>query len=202
MAADRDGGEQHSEREGVGEPSGPWKTLVSRPVYRSPWVELREDEVELPGGRRIQYAVVTLGAGRCVGILPVTAEGRVVLVRQYRYVQRDWFWELPSGALRPGEGLEAAAQRELREEAGCRAGELRRLTHFQTSKSVCREVAHLFLARDLTPDPLPPDETEAFEVGAFDPGEALRMVMTAEIQDAMSVVALLFADRTGLLGSG
>ena len=133
-------------------------------------------------------------------MLPLTAAGGVVLVRQYRYVQGDWFWEMPTGGLRPGEALVEAAQRELREEAGARAGELLPLTRFQTSKSVVREVAHLFVARELTPDPLPPDDTEEFEVAEFPAGEALRMALSAEIQDAMTVVALLHAAQRGLLG--
>lgn len=173
----------------------PWRRLTSRQVYRNPWIDLSEDEVELPDGRRIEYTVVQLGPGRCVGVLPLTATGGVVLVRQYRYVQDGWFWEMPTGGVKPGESLEQAAQRELREEAGVRAAELIPLTHFQTSKSVCREVAHLYVARGLTPDPLPHDDTESFEVREFSAPEAQAMVASAEIQDAMTVVALLFASQ-------
>ncbi len=177
----------------------PWRTLGSRRIFRSPWVDLREDEVELPGGRRIRHAVVTLATGHSVGVLPLLAAGEVVLVRQYRYVQDGWYWEAPSGAPRPGEALEAAAQRELREEAGYRAGRLLPLTAFHTSKSVCRETAHLMLGLDLVPDPLPADPTEDIEVAAFPAAEVLRMVERAEIMDAMTVVAVLSALRAGLL---
>jgi ADP-ribose pyrophosphatase len=176
-----------------------WRTLRSRLVYRTPWVELREDEVRLPAGRRIRHAVVTLGTGRSVGVLPVLPSGEIVLVRQYRYVQQGWYWEAPSGAPRPGEALEAAAQRELREEAGYRAGRLLPLTRLHTSKSVCRETAHLYAAFDLAPDPLPADPTEDFEVAAFPPAEVAAMVERAEIMDAMTVVAVLWAARNGLL---
>ncbi len=177
----------------------PWRTLTSRPIYHSPWVDLREDGVELPSGGRIRHAVVTLATAHSVGVLPLLPSGEVILVRQYRYVQDGWFWESPSGAPQPGEPLEAAAQRELREEAGYRAGRLVPLTAFHTSKSVCRETAHLYAGLDLLRDPLPPDATEDIEVSHFPAAEVGRMVERAEIMDAMTVVAVLTAARTGLL---
>ena len=179
-----------------------WRTLATRTVYETPWVTLAEDEVALPGGQSIRHAVLTLGNGHSVGILPLLATGEIVLVRQYRYVQQGWFWEAPSGAPLPGEDLAEAAQRELREEAGYRAAHLQPLTTFQTSKSVCRETAHLFAASGLVRDPLPRDVTEDMEVAAFPGAEVMRMVERAEIMDAMTVVAVLWALRAGLLPGG
>src|SRR3954471_13794184 len=103
-------------------PPKPWKTLSSRPVYANKWTQLREDVAELPDGRTTIYGVVTFG--ECVGVVPLLADDRVVLVRQWRYVQRDARWEIPTGGVHDGESVEAAAQRELAEEAGYRATRL------------------------------------------------------------------------------
>ena len=121
----------------------PWKTLSSRPIYENKWMHLREDVAELPDGRTTIYGVVTFGD--CVGVVPLLPDDRVVLVRQWRYVQRDARWEIPTGGVHAGEAIEAAAQRELAEETGYQAGRLRFLCSYYTSKSVCRETARLYL---------------------------------------------------------
>jgi ADP-ribose pyrophosphatase len=171
----------------------PWRTLVSREVYRNPWIRLEEDRVELPDGRTTIYGIVR--CGHCVGVLPFLDPETVVLIRQYRYVARGVYWEMPTGGVHPGESLEAAAQRELGEEIGYTADRLVPLVAYHTSKSVVDETAHLFWAEDLVPAPAPPDETEFIEVRPVPFGEAIRMVETGEIKDSMTVIAVLHAAR-------
>src|SRR5688500_19976284 len=93
----------------------PWRTITSRPVYANPWVRIREDVAEMPDGRTTIYGVVECKPA--VGVLPFVDERTVVLVGQYRYVARDFFWEMPTGGGGDGEALEGAARRELGEEA-------------------------------------------------------------------------------------
>jgi ADP-ribose pyrophosphatase len=119
----------------------------------------------------------------------------VLLVGQYRYVAGDFFWEMPTGAQHAGEGPIEAAQRELGEEAGYEAGRLVALGDFHTSKSILREVAHLYLAEDLRPATRPPDPTEFIERRAFPFAEVLAMVERGEIKDAMTIIAVLRAAR-------
>jgi ADP-ribose diphosphatase len=173
-------------------PPKAWKTVSTRPIYQNPWMSLREDVAELPNGRTTIYGVCTIG--RCVGVLPFVDENTVVLVRQYRYVQQeDHRWEMPTGGLKSGETPEAAAQRELAEEAGYRAGRLLPVSIFYTSKSICDETAYLYLGYDLKRNRLPPDDTEFLEVAEFPFDEALRLVRESEIRDAMTVIAILHA---------
>ena len=97
----------------------PWPQLTTRRVYANRWMAVREDQVRLPDGRETIYGVVD--CGDCVGVLPLVDPAHVLLVGQYRYVAQRFTWEMPTGGVRPGESLEAAAQRELAEEAGRRA---------------------------------------------------------------------------------
>ncbi|MFI5376359.1 MAG: NUDIX domain-containing protein [Candidatus Rokuibacteriota bacterium] len=171
----------------------PWRTTSTRPVYRNRWIDVREDMVELPDGHTTVYGVVE--CSECVGVLPFLDRDTVLLVGQYRYVARDFFWEMPTGGQHAGETALAAAQRELAEEAGYEAGRLVELCDFHTSKSILREVAHLFVAEDLRPASRPPDHTEFIEQRAFPFADVLAMVERGEIKDAMTIVAVLHAAR-------
>jgi 8-oxo-dGTP pyrophosphatase MutT (NUDIX family) len=173
-------------------PPTPWKTVSSREIYKNKWMHLREDITEMPGGRQTIYGVCTFG--QCVGVLPFVDKDSVILVRQYRYVQREnQRWEMPTGGIKPGETPEQAAQRELSEEAGYQANHLEPINIYYTSKSVCDETAYLFLGYDLKQYQLPPDDTEFFEVATFPFDEVLRMVQASEIRDGMTVIAVLQA---------
>jgi ADP-ribose pyrophosphatase len=171
----------------------PWKTQSSRPVYQNPWMSLREDIAEMPDGRTTLYGVVSFGD--CVGVVPFLDDDRILLVRQYRYVQKDARWEIPTGGVKEGESLEDAAQRELQEETGHRAEQLTWISSYYTSKCICEETAHLYIGKGLSLAPSPPDETEFIEVKDFKFAEALRMVNDCEIMDSMSVIAILHAAR-------
>lgn len=171
----------------------PWKTLATKAIYRNRWLALREDLVEMPDGRTTIYGVVS--CGDCVGILPFVDPDTVLLIRQYRYVAGRPTWEMPTGGVHAGESLEEAAQRELGEETGYRARRLTRVSTYHTSKSVMDETAHLYLAEGLTRLPLPPDDTEFIEVRPFPFQEALRLVLSGEVQDSMTIIAVLLAAR-------
>jgi 8-oxo-dGTP pyrophosphatase MutT (NUDIX family) len=175
-------------------PPKPWTTRESREVYRNKWISVREDLAEMPDGRTTIYGVVTMG--RAVGVLPFLPDGRVLMVRQYRYVAREnQRWEMPTGGIHPHETPEEGAQRELREEVGYRAGRLTPISTFYSSKSVCDETCYLFLGHDLTPATALPDETEDLEIAALPFDEVLDLVVRSEIRDAMTVIAVLHAAR-------
>jgi ADP-ribose pyrophosphatase len=169
-----------------------WKTLTSREVYKNKWMRLREDSAEMPNGRQTVYGVCEFG--QCVGVLPFIDDSHVVMVRQYRYVQKENHrWEMPTGGVRLGESLEAAAQRELMEEVGYRANALTHIHTYYTSKSVCDETAHLYIGRDLTRAVEAPDDTEFFEIAVMPFKDVLQMVLASEIRDGMTVTAVLLA---------
>jgi ADP-ribose pyrophosphatase len=175
-------------------PPKAWKTQSSRRIYENPWMKLREDIAEMPNGKTTIYGVIE--CADCVGVLPFVDADHVVMVRQYRYIfGEDHRWEMPTGGVKPGESLEEAARRELREEVGYDAAELQHISTYFTSKSIMRETGHLFIGRGLTQAKAVPDETEFLEVAIFPFTEVLQMVLASEIRDSMTVITVLHAAR-------
>ncbi len=173
--------------------TAPWKRQTTRTVYENRWIRVEEDTVLVPNGHETVYGVV-----RCadaVGVLPFVDDDNVLLVQQYRYVAGHATWEMPTGGRNPDESLEQAAQRELGEEAGYRAGDLSFLTTFHTSKSVVDETAHLYVAHDLAVANERPDDTELFRRHVWSFDDVVDMVTTGEITDSMTVVAVLLEAR-------
>ena len=175
----------------------PWHRVTSRAVYETPWLRLREDRVRLPSGGHTTYSVID--TGECVGVLPFTDDGQVLLVRQYRYITGRVSWEMPTGGKEQGETPEHAARRELAEEAHVAAAELEHFCTYHTSKSVMDETAHLFLARGLSPSEGQPDETEFLRTETVSLERALDMVASGDITDGMTIIALLHAARVSQL---
>jgi ADP-ribose pyrophosphatase len=138
--------------------------------------------------------------GESAGIVPLTAQAEVILFRQYRHVTGAFCWEIPGGRIHGGETPEDAAQRELREEAGYRAGRLRRLGAFWPNNAYLDEVIHVYLAEELVHDPLPADQDEYLERRAFPFSEALAMAQDDRITCGLTKLAILWAAATRSVG--
>lgn len=170
------------------------KLLRSETIYEGRVVRLRRDEIELPGGRRSQLEIVAHPGA--AAIVPLDGEGRVLLVRQYRYAPGGrWLLEVPAGKLDPGEEPGTAAVRECEEETGYRPGRLDSLGGLWTTPGFTDEWIHLFLARDLTPGRQDLQEDEALSVEPVPLPEALRMALDGGIDDGKSIAALVRAAR-------
>jgi ADP-ribose pyrophosphatase len=180
------------------EPLIRWRRVGSRVLHQAERVCVREDVLELPDGRRQAYPVMALGGS--VGVLPLLPGQRVLLVRQFRHVTQDFSWEIPGGGILPGESPKDAAQREMREEAGVRAGRLRALGRFWPNNAYLDEVIHIFTAEDLEEDPLPPDQDEHLERALFSLTEALSMARDDRIGCGLTKLALFWAALDGLCG--
>jgi ADP-ribose pyrophosphatase len=171
---------------------GSWRTLGRDYLYKNPWCAFRVDEVELPGGARIEYRV--LESDGFAAVVPVTSGGDVVLVRQWRQPLGAFTLELPSGGVDAGEEPERAAQRELFEETGYRAQALEHLTSVHTSTGRSTEVCHLFRCEAVRDERGPrPEPTEFIEVVELPFEEALRRASEGGITDSATVLGLLLA---------
>ncbi len=159
-------------------------------IYTGRVVDLRVERVTLPNGTAIDLELMRhKGAAAAVA---VDDEGRVVLLRQYRYAAGGYLWELPAGGLHPpAESPAACAARELREEAGVTADRLRELGSMFTSPGFCDERIWLFLAQGLheTAHAHDPDEVIT-DIRRVPYREALAMVRDGAIVDGKTIVGL------------
>jgi ADP-ribose pyrophosphatase len=167
--------------------------LVSRPIFRGRVVDLSVDEVRLPNGN--VCALETIRHPGASAVVPVDREGRVLLVRQYRWATGGYILEVPAGKLDAGEAPETCARREVEEETGHRAGELQPLGWVWTTPGFSDEKIWLYLATDVEParQDLQPDEVLTIEALPFD--DAVAMAENGTIVDAKSICALLRAAR-------
>ncbi len=159
-------------------------------VYDGSVVHLYVDTVRLPNGETAtrEYAH-HIGA---VGVLPLTEEGDVLCVRQYRYAHRKMMLEIPAGKLdSPDEDPVEAAKRELREETGARCGRLTSLGLLRSTPAVLDEKIHLFLAQDLTFGETDLDEDEFLEVERIPLATLVEMVLDGRIEEGKTQIAIL-----------
>jgi len=166
---------------------------VSRHVYRGRIVDLRVERVTLPNG-----AVVDLELVHHVGAAAVVAadeEHHVVLIRQYRHAAGGYLWELPAGVLESAdEPPQACAARELREEVGLHARELRHLGTIFTTPGFSDERIHLFLARGLSATPHAHEADEVItEIARIPLARALAMIGDGDIVDGKTIAGLHLA---------
>ncbi len=169
------------------------KTLESKRIYDGRVVSLRVDTVLLPDGSIASREVVEHKGA--VAIVPLLANGDVVLVRQFRQPVGAVLNEIPAGTLDKKESAEECARRELAEETGYAAGTLILMFSTYLSPGYSNEMLHTFLARDLSPVSADNDEDEFLEVITVPLSRAVDMIRTGEIKDAKTVCGLLMAQR-------
>ncbi|MDR1735820.1 MAG: NUDIX hydrolase [Oscillospiraceae bacterium] len=173
------------------------KRISGQTVFKGHVFEVGVDRVELENGRRAEREIVRHPGG--VGILAVDADGRAVLVRQFRYAAGREMLEIPAGRLERGEDPRDAALRELKEETGYSAGECVPLGGIIPTGGYCSERIYLFLARFLTPGTPSPDEGEFVETVPMPLDEVVKEITEMRIDDAKTIAAVFRA--RAVLGS-
>lgn len=165
------------------------KRISGETVFDGKIMHVRRDVVELSDGSEAFREVVDHSGGVCV--LALDDENRVLTVRQFRYPFEQVLQEIPAGKLERGEDPDEAAKRELREETGAVAGRMERLGEIYPTPAYCGEIIRMYLARDLVFGENDLDEGEFLDVVRVPFDELVEKVMTGEIRDAKTVVAVL-----------
>jgi ADP-ribose pyrophosphatase len=151
------------------------------------------ETIQTPSGQTKTREIVR-HPGACV-IVPLLDDGRVCLIRNWRVAVNQTLIELPAGTLEPPEPPEVTAERELIEETGYRAKKIEFLHAFYLSPGILDEKMHLFLATGLTAGATALEEGEEIENLLVTWDEAINMIFRREIQDAKTIVGLMWVDR-------
>ncbi len=165
------------------------KTIRKIYVFKGRIVNVRNDDAQLSNGKIVSREVVEHRGG--VGILPITAQGEVLLVKQYRYPYEELLLEIPAGKLEPGETPFETGVRELQEETGMNAARYFDLGIDYPSPGYCNEKIHLYAADGLTEIGQRLDEGEFLNVLSVPLTEALTMIYNGELKDSKTVIALM-----------
>ncbi|MBU1150716.1 MAG: NUDIX hydrolase [Proteobacteria bacterium] len=161
-------------------------------VYRCRIFNVFEGDVRLPNGR--VFNQTWIDHRPCVAVVPVNPEGKLVLIRQYRYAAGGMLLEIPAGNMdRQGEAVEVCVQRELAEEVGFQAGRLIKLFEGYLVPGYCNEYMHFFLALDLHPATLPADPDEYIQVVTASFDDAREMIRDGRIIDAKTALGIQLA---------
>ncbi len=157
-------------------------------LYKDKDWQILVDTAPLPDGR--EKRVPRVKRADSAHVLAFNDDGTILLIREYRPYYHAHIWMLPSGRIDKEGDIQEGAQRELREETGFRAHSLEYLWSANHSESIIM-TNHFFLARDLSPDPLPQDEDETIEVHAMSVNEALQKIHESEKTHLASAYGLL-----------
>jgi ADP-ribose pyrophosphatase len=159
-------------------------------------VDVKVERVIEPGDIETTREVVCHPGS--VVVVPRLPDGRVILVRQYRHPVQESLWELVAGGIEHGESPRQSARRELLEETGYRARNVKPLLQFYSSPGFLTEKMYLFEAWNLTPSAGQPDADERIETGFFTINTIRKMIKTNEIHDGKTLVGILLLFGTKL----
>jgi ADP-ribose pyrophosphatase len=173
------------------QPFAPFQRLFSERIYDSPWCGLRRDQVRLPNGAQQEYHVIEISDA--VAVVPVLANGDVVLIGQYRYPHGKTHWEIPAGRMNPGESPRAAAERELREEAGLKATRLVELPGFYPTNGISAHYAHAFIAEACSIEAEPtPEASEQLFRRVFTRAQVEALLDAGSLADAFTALCVAY----------
>ena len=176
----------HAEKQASCEASA---AIQSHFVHEGKFISVRRDEIALEDGSSQTWDIIVHPGA--VAIIPLTENGDLILVEQWRRAIGKITLEIPAGLLEKGETSEACAARELQEEIGFKPGKLLPLGIYYSSPGIFTEKVHLFLAKELIPSQLIADDTAAIDIHTVPISTALKWISDGIICDMKTALAIL-----------
>lgn len=167
-----------------------FKRLNRELVYKGSIIDYYKDTVQVPNGNVVKWDFI--GHKGAAAVVPVTEEGKILMVRQYRNALDRYTLEVPAGGLNGAEEpTRTAAARELEEETGYRSDNLDFLISIRTTVAFCNEKIDIYVARDLVRSHQHLDEDEFINVEAYTVEELMDMIYDCTIQDSKTICAIM-----------
>jgi ADP-ribose pyrophosphatase len=173
--------------------TGRLRVLSSTVLCEGRVFTVRHDEIIEPSGLKATRDIVAHPGS--VVVIPVLEDGRIVLIRQFRYAAGQYLWELVAGHKEPGEDPAKGAHRELMEETGYTAKRVRKLFDIFPSPGLLGERMDIYLAEGLTKGRAKPEDDEKISAKIVTLAEAERWIREAKICDAKTIAALLYYSK-------
>jgi len=168
-----------------------YKLLKSQILFKGKVFDHQVDEIEYESGNR-GIREIAIHPGGAV-VVPVKDDGKIILVKQFRYPLQNTLIELPAGKLDKDEDPLVCATRELEEETGYKAKEIKKLGRIYTAPGYCTEILHIYSARGLTPGNHNREEGEhGMEILELTLTEIERMIINGQITDAKTIVGIFY----------
>ncbi len=177
-----------------------WVVHGERVLYDCDWLTLVLTDVEVPDGDRFEHHVVRM-PNKAAGTVVFDADRGVLLLWRHRFITDTWGWEIPAGRIDPGETPEEAARRETREETGWEPGPLRELVSYFPTNGLSDQIFHCFIADGATHHGAPTDPAESERIEWVTIDRLRRIVRDGEMQDGLSLTAILYALTTDEFGT-
>jgi ADP-ribose pyrophosphatase len=163
------------------------RRLDSEILDKNPWWEYRKDRYSLPNDAEGEYYYIhTHGSAM---IIPITDEGKIIMVRQFRYLSQRVSLEFIGGGIKPGKSIEDSAKEELQEEAGLIAGDFVNIGAFNPMNGATDETCNIFVAGSLNKTAMKPEITEQFEVVELTHSEIRKYIKEGIIWDGMTLAS-------------
>jgi ADP-ribose pyrophosphatase YjhB (NUDIX family) len=167
-----------------------WRNLGDQPVVETPWFQLRQARVELPGGRQLDHYLLRLPPLTMTAMLD--AEGRVLLLWRHRFIPDTYGWELPSGIATAGADLAATASRQALAESGWEAVEPQPLLTLRQNSGLTDSAVHVFVTRQAIHRGPPQADFEAERIEWIPLTEAPALIASGQVKDASTTASLLW----------
>jgi ADP-ribose pyrophosphatase len=172
-----------------------WRVLETAYPFENEICKLRNDRIQVNGKSETSYAY--LERADAIIVVPVTNDGQIVLLRQYRYPVDEWCWEVPAGGSHDtGDApLEEVVRKEMEEEIGATCAKIEYINFFYSSNSMSDEICHVYLAIGVELNQKPDtEETENIEMRPTPVAEAIKLARSGQIKTAPCALALLLCE--------